>query len=159
MCVQEAELTLGEYSYLLASTDSNAYNLYVANTLAEDFGANNIFQIPLSSQANQNIDEAPLEQRAQILEDKDLKFNTLKEKSRYGWSFKATAITKEFKMKDFNKLGENKDAINVLIIKADKGISFITDPKQVSVKEGDLLVSFFDKTKSVLEKADEKVAE
>ena len=133
MSVQEAELALGDYSYLLVSTDSNAYNLYVANTLAEDFGANNIFQIPLDNQVNM------------ITGDKDLKFNTLKEKIHYGWAFKATPITKEFTMKDFYNLDENKDAVNVLTIKADKSISFVSDHKQVNVKEGDLLVSFFDK--------------
>ena len=151
--VQEGEINLGAYSNLLACTDNNSYNIYACNFLAEDFGLNNVHQIPIENGHNHAHNNKQESQN----KDKML-ISSFTEKSYYGWGFKATPITKEFKLEDFKQNPDNHDAVFVMLVKPSKSVRFVSDQDKLKVSPGELLISFYDKSKAMLDDADEKAA-
>lgn len=145
MDVEEGHLDLNEYDHLLAATDSNSYNTLVCNSLAEDFGRNNVYQLPLDK-APGKIEELPTSQGGQVLESEELLFENLKQKLYYGWDFRKTTLTDEYSYERFKKDFNDIDSTHLMIIDKNKSIQFIVNPQKMNAKSGDTIISFTEKS-------------
>ncbi|NQY80497.1 MAG: sodium:proton antiporter [Candidatus Caenarcaniphilales bacterium] len=140
--IETGQLDLSDYGYLFTATDNNAYNAYVCGSLGEDFGKNNIFQLPLMETEKSRIETLSKSFGGQLLADKDLFYENIKQRIFYGWGFKATQLSKKFKFEDFQKIGEKFGATHLLTVHKDKSLDFITDLKTAKPKPDDIIISF-----------------
>lgn len=138
--IEEGPLDLTNYSYLLAASDNDAYNALVCNVLTEDFGTNNIFQLPLNDATD--LEEISPSVGGQIIRDDSLVFDNILTRYFYGWKFKATPITKEYSYEQFKNSFSQKSAVHLITVKPDKSLSFVVDPSQAKVEAGDIVLSF-----------------
>lgn len=148
--LEEGNIDLTEYSYLLAATDSNPYNALVCNTFSEDLGLNNVYQIPLGHEDDSVIEDLPNSMTGQVV---DTELNrvyrgNIKELFNQGWSFKKTTLTDEYSIDDFHRDHTPSLTVNLLKIDKDKNINFITDSDDIKSKNGDIIISFSKAKKS-----------
>ena len=143
--IETGQLDLSDYGYLLTATDNNAYNAYVCGSLGEDFGKNNIFQLPLMETEKSRIEQLPKNFGGQLLADKELFYENIKQRIYYGWGFKATQLSKKFKFEDFKNIGDKFRETHLLTIHKDKSLDFITDLNKTKPKADDTIISFTNK--------------
>ena len=144
MELEEANIDLTEYSFLLAATDSNSYNALVCNAYTEDLGQNNVYQIPLGEEQDNLIEELPNAHSGRVVDteiNKAYKGN-IKELFNQGWAFKKSNLTEEYQLNDFYEDNPPTSTINLLRIEKDKSIHFITNASKVKAKAGDTIISF-----------------
>ena len=142
--LEEGNIDLTEYSYLLAATDSSTYNSLVCSTFSEDLGLNNVYQIPLGNEHDSVIGDLPDSVTGQVVDtevDTAYKGN-IKELFNQGWSFKKSNLTDEYKIEDFHKDNDPPTTINLLKVDKDKNIKFIIDSGNIKSKAGEVIVSF-----------------
>lgn len=142
--LEEGEIDLTEYSYLLAATDNNSYNALVCTTFSEDLGLNNVYQIPLGNDSDTVIEDLPDSKTGQVI---DTEISTvykgnIKELFNQGWSFKRTTIREEYTLENYLEDHKPDITINLLKIDKEKNISFITDSEDVKAKDGETIISF-----------------
>lgn len=140
--LENSNIDLTEYSYLLAATDSNSYNTLVCNNFAEDLGQTNVYQLPLGG--DELVEELPSSTSGQVV---DTELNrvykgNIKELFNQGWGFTKSNITGEYSYEDFDLDNPPALTINLLKVNKDKDIEFITDSEKVNAKAGDVIVSF-----------------
>ncbi len=142
--LEEGNIDLTEYSYLLAATDSSTYNSLVCSTFSEDLGLNNVYQIPLGNEHDSVIGDLPDSVTGQVVDtevDTAYKGN-IKELFNQGWSFKKSNLTDEYKIEDFHKDNDPPTTINLLKVDKYKNIKFIIDSGNIKSKAGEVIVSF-----------------
>lgn len=138
--IEEGLLDLGGYSYLLAATDNDAYNALLCNVLVEDFGTNNIFQLPLNDSTE--LEELSTAVGGQVIRDDKSVFENILTRYFYGWKFKTTQITPEYTYEQFKSGFSQRSAVHLITIKPDKSLSFVVDAEKVKVDAGDIVISF-----------------
>ncbi len=154
--VENVRLDLTDYSYLLAATDNNSFNALVCNVLVDEFGRNNVFQIPLMEATSKletetiNVDwvdtvqvtELPSFQGGLQLESNSFQYYELKKRYYNGWTFKKTPLTKEYTFEDFQKDPQNINAIPLMVISENGSLDFANELIKLKPKSGDILIAF-----------------
>jgi NhaP-type Na+/H+ or K+/H+ antiporter len=142
--LEEGNIDLTEYSYLLSATDSNSYNALVCSNFSEDLGLNNVYQIPLGNEHDSVIEDLPNSMTGQIVDTEinNVYKGNIKELFNQGWSFKKTHLSEEYKIENFHADNSPAKTINLLKVDKDKSINFITDSQKLNTKPGDIIISF-----------------
>lgn len=140
--LEQGDLDLCDYSYVLAATESASYNTMVCTELAEDLGRVNVYQLPLEDDSK--IEEIPSSQDAQVLDNEVLEYQNLQQRFYYGWTFNQTEITAEFSYSNFLEQYSELNPIHLLTIHKDKTVSFVLDESYANAKVGDTVISFME---------------
>jgi NhaP-type Na+/H+ or K+/H+ antiporter len=149
---ENTKLDLSEYSYLLAATDNNSFNALVCNSLADVFGRNNIFQIPLNEAVPievNKITKLPSSQGGLQLDDKTFQFEEIEKKYYSGWTFKKTPLTQEYNYETLRRDSQNLHTAILMAVHEDGSISFAAELLNFKPKPGDILITFKETNKQM----------
>lgn len=125
---------------MLAVTSNDEMNSLACLRYAEDFGRQEVYQLPFSG-ANEGRHEAvPLEHRGRLLFDQDLVFARLNEMLDKQQKIKRTKLTKKFDYKAFQAKHGNA-VIPLFVLKPDGSVRICTVNDQGDPEPEDLVFS------------------
>lgn len=140
-----AEATREQIDYtglgrMLAVTSNNEVNALACLRYAEDFGRQEVYQLPFADANDGRHEVVPLEHRGRFLFDEDLNFGELSELVRVGFKVKKTKLTKEFDFARFrDEYGEQ--GLPLFVLKPDRTIQVATVATPPEPKPGDVIIS------------------
>ncbi|MAX66725.1 MAG: hypothetical protein CME66_07290 [Halobacteriovoraceae bacterium] len=149
--LKSESLDINEYSYLIAMSENDSFNLLACEKFAPYLGHDNVYHLKQSR--NFVHDQYKIDKRSYcvFVNNLELRYENLMKYYQYGWKFKDTKITDAYSYQDF--MNHNSNSIVCLCIRVSGevvfGSSFISPPQ-----EGDVLISFSPK----LEKMKKRVA-
>ena len=141
--LEQGNIDLTEYSYLLSATDSNSYNTLVCNNFATDLSANCVYQIALGKEFANNEGLSKTKSGLIVALDNNNLFNSnIKDRLAQGWHFEACLLNEKYSLEDHLKNHDPELTINLLVVDKEKNIDFITNPEKIDAKATDTIISF-----------------
>lgn len=137
----EQRLELGDYGYLIAATENDAYNTLVCTQFAAELGRNRVFQLPEPAGDDVDPKRLPRTVRGLILGADEARFDELMSNWYRGWSFQRTRLSEQFGFEEF-LASRPADSLVVLLRRADGSIHVNSPEIQLKPKSGDLLLWF-----------------
>jgi NhaP-type Na+/H+ or K+/H+ antiporter len=137
----EQRLELGDYGYLVAATENDAYNTLVCTQFAAELGRNRVFQLPEPAGDDVDPKRLPRTVRGLILAADEARFDELMSNWYRGWSFQRTRLSDQFGYEEF-LASRPADSLVVLLQRADGGIQVNSPEHPLKPKSGDLLLWF-----------------
>jgi hypothetical protein len=125
---------------MLALTSNNAVNSLACLRYAEDFGRQEVYQLPFSPAKEGRHEVIPLEHRGRLLFGQELAFAQLSEMMGNQPKVKKTKLTKEFNYKAFQALHGNT-VIPLFVLKPDGSVQVFTVNGFAEPEPGDLVFS------------------
>jgi len=137
----EQRLELGDYGYLLATTDNDAYNTLVCTHFATEFGRNRVFQLPEPTGDEADPKRLPRTVRGLILASDEARYEDLMSHWYRGWSFQRTRLSDQFGYEEF-VASRPADSLLVLLLRDDGTIHVNSPEHPLKPKSGDQLLWF-----------------
>jgi len=137
----EQRLELGDYGYLLATTDNDAYNTLVCTHFATEFGRNRVFQLPEPTGDEADPKRLPRTVRGLILASDEARYEDLMSHWYRGWSFQRTRLSDKFGYEEF-VASRPADSLLVLLLRDDGTIHVNSPEHPLKPKSGDQLLWF-----------------
>lgn len=131
------EIDMNRFEYLMAVTDTDSYNVLVANTYVPQFGYHNTFLLSIHDMEKIEQERISLSKKAHLLFGKEEVFEELNRKIESGYKFKTIRVEKEQKI---NKKEQQSEDVLLFIRHRDGSITFSTLYEYLSVIPGDELV-------------------
>ncbi|MGB9689037.1 cation:proton antiporter [Thermogutta sp.] len=125
---------------MLAVTSNNEVNSLACMIYAEDFGRQEVYQLPWLPPKEKSRDPVSPDRRGRLLFGKDLSYSKIIEIFYQGARFKSTKITKEF---DFVKYKEmyGEKAYPLFVLRAGGTVVVITDAPLPDIRPGDTVIA------------------
>ncbi len=141
----EQRIELGDYGYLIAATDNDAYNTLVCNQFATELGRNRVFQLPEPSGDDVDPKRLPRTVRGLILGADEARFEELMSYWYRGWHFQRTRLSEQFGFEEFTA-SRPANSLLLLLQRADGAIHVNSPEVTLKPKSGDLLLWFGPRT-------------
>jgi len=141
----EQRIELGDYGYLIAATDNDAYNTLVCNQFATELGRNRVFQLPEPSGDDVDPKRLPRTVRGLILGADEARFEELMSHWYRGWHFQRTRLSEQFGFEEFTA-SRPANSLLLLLQRADGAIHVNSPEVTLKPKSGDLLLWFGPRT-------------
>jgi NhaP-type Na+/H+ or K+/H+ antiporter len=140
-----AEATREQIDYtglgrMLAVTSNNEVNSLACLRYAEDFGRQEVYQLPFASTKEGLHEVVSLEHRGRLLFNEDLNFGELSELMRLDFKAKKTKLTKEFDYARF-RAEYGDDGLPLFVVKPDRTVQVATVGTPPEPKPGDTIIS------------------
>jgi len=137
----EQRLELGDYGYLIATTDNDAYNTLVCTHFATELGRNRVFQLPEPAGDEADPKRLPRTVRGLILASDEARYEDLMSHWYRGWSFQRTRLSDQFGYEEF-VASRPADSLLVLLLRDDGTIHVNSPEHPLKPKSGDQLLWF-----------------
>lgn len=131
------EVDMNQYEYLIAVTDTDSYNVLVANTYVPQFGHHNTFLLPIHDVEKIEQERISLSKKAHLLFGQNEIYEELNRKIEDGYTFKTIQVAEEQKI---NKEEIDSEDLILFIRHRDGSLTFSTLYKYIAVMPGDELV-------------------
>lgn len=125
---------------MLAVTSNNEVNSLACLRYAEDFGRQQVYQLPFATAKEGLHKVVPLEHRGRLLFSEELNFTQLSELVRSGFKVKKTKLTKEFDYEMF-RAAYGDDGLPLFVLKPDGTIQVAAVGTPPQPKPGETIVS------------------
>lgn len=137
----EHKLDYVRFGYLIAATDSHAYNTLVCTDLGPSFGRQNVFQIGRMESQELDPRDIALTLGGRTLMKAGFDLGALMSRLAEGWSFRKTKLTDEF---DFDSYRSTlaSDAQVILLARPNGRLTFVTIGSGASPSTGDTVLAF-----------------
>ncbi len=134
----EYSIEFSQIAYLLAATDNDSFNALVCTRFGPELGRSHVYQLPTVGEVDPYGFSPTI--RGQILAG-NVYYEELLRRYFFGWRFTKTPITDEY---DYEQCVANyhSNAMEILIVKADKSLVFFTTDKKPTPKSGDTIIVF-----------------
>lgn len=137
----EHRLEFNQFSYLLALTDSVAYNSLVCSRYVHEFGRDNIAQLARRKDDDDDPNAYTNTLRGKTLVGEEMAFDKFSRKHAQGWRFVSSRLTETYTYKDYmEQKGEN--CIPIMAITESGKIIFNTKDSEYTPGRGDVLIAF-----------------
>tara|TARA_R110000868_G_scaffold218576_2_gene469250 strand:+ start:169561 stop:171381 length:1821 start_codon:yes stop_codon:yes gene_type:complete len=137
----EHNLEFNQFSYLLALTDSVAYNALVCAKYAHEFGRDNIAQIAREAEDEDDPSAYSNTLRGKTLVGEELSFDKFSQKYAKDWKFVSSRISDTFTYADYLKQkGEN--CIPLMSINEYGKVTFHTSDMDFKPIRGDVIIAY-----------------
>lgn len=137
----EHKLEFNQFSYLLALTDSVAYNSLVCSKYVHEFGRDHIAQLARQKDEEDDPNAYTNTLRGKTLIGEEMAFDKFSRKHAQGWRFVSSRLSETFTYADYMKQkGEN--CIPVMAITESGKIVFNTKDSEYTPGRGDILIAF-----------------
>jgi NhaP-type Na+/H+ or K+/H+ antiporter len=137
----EHELELNQFSYLLALTDSVAYNALVCSKYVHEFGRESIAQLAKAKDYEDDPHAYANTLRGKTLVGEEMSFDKFSRKHAQGWRFVSSRLTETYTYEDYIKQkGEN--CIPIMAISENDKIVFNTKDSDYTPGRHDILIAF-----------------
>ncbi|MBC7351018.1 MAG: cation:proton antiporter [Thermogutta sp.] len=125
---------------MLAVTSNNEVNSLACMIYAEDFGRQEVYQLPWLAPKEKSRDPASPEHRGRLLFGKDLTYSKIIEIFYQGGRFKSTKITKEFDFAQYRAMYGDKAHL-LFVLRAGGTVVVITDGPLPDIRPGDTVIA------------------
>lgn len=125
---------------MLAVTSNNEVNSLACLLYVEDFGRQEVYQLPFSTSNAGKHEEVSQEHRGRLLFGQDMTFSALNELMGSSPQVKKTRLTKEFDYKAFQSVHGNA-VLPLFVLKADGLLHVSTVNDWPNPQSGDLIIS------------------
>ena len=125
---------------MLAVTSNNEVNSLACMIYAEDFGRQEVYQLPWLAPKEKSRDPVSPEHRGRLLFGKDLTYSRIIEIFYQGARFKSTKITKEFEFVKYKEMYGEK-AYPLFVLRAGATVVVITDGPLPDIRPGDTVIA------------------
>jgi hypothetical protein len=143
------EIDYGGLGRMFAMTANNAVNALTCAHFLEDFGRQEVYQLPFPVKQNGRQEILPQEQHGRLLFGDGLGFSRLNNAFGSDPKVKLTKLSKEFDYQAFRaKYGES--AIMLFVLKPNRAIEVCTLDNPADPVAGDVLVSIIQQTRQDL---------
>lgn len=134
------EIDFNGLGRMLALTSSNEVNSLACMRYAEDFGRQEVYQLPFTPTKKGRHEEIPLEHQGRLLFDQEMTFTHLSEIMENQSKIKKTKLTKEYDYKAFQNQNGNS-AIPLFVIKPNGFVQVCTISGFTAPEPEDLIFS------------------
>ncbi|MEC8066376.1 MAG: sodium:proton antiporter [Pseudomonadota bacterium] len=140
---EEAEhrLEFNQFSYLLALTDSVAYNSLVCSRYVHEFGRENIAQLARQKEDEDDPHAYTNTLRGKTLVGEEMAFDKFGRKHAQGWRFVSSRLTETYTYKDYLKQ-KGESCIPIMAITETGKIIFNTKDSEYTPGRNDVLIAF-----------------
>ncbi|ASV75178.1 sodium/hydrogen exchanger [Thermogutta terrifontis] len=125
---------------MLAVTSNNEVNSLACMIYAEDFGRQEVYQLPWLPPKEKPRDPVSPEHRGRLLFGKDLTYSRITEIFYQGGRFKSTKITKEFDFAQYRELYGDK-AYPLFVLRTGGVVFVVTDAPLADIRPGDTVIA------------------
>ena len=125
---------------MLAVTSNNEVNSLACMIYAEDFGRQEVYQLPWLAPKEKSRDPVSPEHRGRLLFGKDLTYSRIIEIFYQGARFKSTKITKEFDFAQYRAMYGDRAHL-LFVIRAGGTVVVITDGPLPDIRPGDTVIA------------------
>lgn len=133
------------YEYLIAATDSKAYNSLVCTTFMPEYGRTNVFKVSHFDSVYKTGDIVS-KVGGRILFKKEVNLEDLKEKIENGFVFRRTTITDQYTYRQY--LDEkDEETVFLYLIKPSGQIKYYSEEMRTVPSTGDTIVSLMPRNK------------
>lgn len=151
----EYHLNTIPYDYLIAASDSDAYNALVTTTFIPEYGRYNVFR--MNPYLHKDHKKADIVDKVggRILFHRDISTEDLIEKINKGYLFRRTQLTTQY---DYDKYLREKaeSAVLLYLIRPSGQIKFYSENMRTIPGPGDIIVSLTPPDQKILQKFEEK---
>ncbi len=133
-------LDLNDYSFLMAMSENDSFNLLACERFAKHLGHNNVYHLKQSRNFIHDTYNIDKNSYCIFVNDLKLRYENIMRYYQNGWSFKDTKITEEYSYQDF--LNDNDQAILFMKISENGKMVFDLARDNNKVETGDILISF-----------------
>ena len=137
------EIDFGGLGRMLAVTPNNAVNALACLRYAEDFGRQEVYQLPFEMGQEGRHEAVSLEQRGRLLFGRDVTFARIGEMMRLNPHIQKTRLTVEFDYKAFQS-HHGKAVVPLFVLQPDGSLHVCTADSVVEPKPGDIVLSFIE---------------
>jgi hypothetical protein len=134
------EIDFNGLGRMLAVTSNNEVNSLACLRYAEEFGRQEVYQLPFPPAKGGRHEVVPLEQRGRLLFGQELTFGRMSEIMETQPKVKRTKLTKEFDYKAFQARHENA-AIPLFVVKPDGSVQVCTVNDSMGPEPDDIIIS------------------
>ncbi|MEF7658730.1 sodium:proton antiporter [Bacillus thuringiensis] len=131
------DIDMNRFEYIMAVTDTDSYNVLVANTYVPQFGYHNTFLLPVHDMEKIAQERISLSKKAHLLFGKGEVYEELNRKIEVGYKFKIIRVEKEQKI---NKQEQRTGDVLVFVRHLDGSLTFSTLYEYLTVTLGDELI-------------------
>lgn len=139
--VAEHHIDFGQYGYLIAAGDNDAYNALVCTDFGPEIGRGNVFQLARVSGDARERHALSFTLGGRVLFEKGGSYNDLADRMREGWGFQTTRLSDDYGFDAYR--AERSEDLKVLLVKRASGkLAFATEGVEIQAGSGDTLLAF-----------------
>lgn len=140
--IEKGEPDVSPFSFMLATTESDAYNTLVCNTLSHEFGSDHVYQLPLHEVEGKKPQDFSHPTFCSLVDSQEALFENMTRKYHQGWTFKKTKLSEEYNFEKFKEDNNETGAIFFLVKRAAGRIQIFRENKMETPSTGDSIISY-----------------
>ncbi|WP_010097642.1 cation:proton antiporter [Ornithinibacillus scapharcae] len=133
------------YEYLIAATDSKAYNALACTTFMPEYGRTNVFKVSPYDKSGKSS-EIVSKVGGRILFKKEVTLEDLIDKIEAGYVFRQTTITEQYPYKQYLE-EKDEETVFLYLIKPSGQIKYYSEEMRTVPGTGDIIVSLMPRNK------------
>ena len=133
-------LDLNDYSFLMAMSENDSFNLLACERFAKYLGHDHVYHLKQSRNFIHDTYNIDKNSYCIFVNDLKLRYENIMRYYQNGWGFKDTKITEEYTYQDF--LNDNDQAILFMKMSRTGEIIFDLTRDDIKIEAGDILISF-----------------